>query len=98
MSWDFLDSPLDILGVAVLFSTLFTVFLLTLPDRYVPSSVKTDRGLERKDEDSVQIVVLGDIGRSPRMQYHALSVAKHGGKVRLVGYVGQLFMFSKGRE
>ncbi|OQN99801.1 hypothetical protein B0A48_14571 [Cryoendolithus antarcticus] len=36
---------------------------------------------------SVQIVVLGDIGRSPRMQYHASSIAGHGGKVSLVGYV-----------
>ena len=36
---------------------------------------------------SVQVVVLGDIGRSPRMQYHALSIANHGGRVDLVGYV-----------
>ncbi|CAO2652241.1 Nn.00g005240.m01.CDS01 [Neocucurbitaria sp. VM-36] len=35
---------------------------------------------------TVQVVVLGDIGRSPRMQYHALSIAKHGGRVFLVGY------------
>lgn len=35
---------------------------------------------------SVQIVVLGDIGRSPRMQYHALSIAKHGGDVAFIGY------------
>ncbi|KAI8946280.1 family 33 glycosyltransferase [Xylaria longipes] len=35
---------------------------------------------------SVQILVLGDIGRSPRMQYHALSIAKHGGTVHLIGY------------
>lgn len=82
MSWELLDSPLDILGIAVLLSTFFTVFLLTLPDRYVLTR-------EGKDDVSVQIVVLGDLGRSPRMQYHALSVAKNGGKVRLVGYVGQ---------
>ncbi|KAK1060541.1 mannosyltransferase [Friedmanniomyces endolithicus] len=36
---------------------------------------------------SVQVVVLGDIGRSPRMQYHALSIATNGGKVDLIGYV-----------
>ncbi|KAF2857951.1 glycosyltransferase family 33 protein [Piedraia hortae CBS 480.64] len=36
---------------------------------------------------SVQVVVLGDIGRSPRMQYHALSIARHGGRVDLIGYV-----------
>ncbi|KAG9193710.1 beta-1,4-mannosyltransferase [Alternaria panax] len=39
-----------------------------------------------KQGRSVQVVVLGDIGRSPRMQYHALSIAKHGGKVFLIGY------------
>jgi beta-1,4-mannosyltransferase len=39
---------------------------------------------------TVQIVVLGDIGRSPRMQYHALSIAKYGGKVFLIGYQGEL--------
>ncbi|KAL2267126.1 hypothetical protein VTJ83DRAFT_4403 [Remersonia thermophila] len=35
---------------------------------------------------SVHVVVLGDLGRSPRMTYHALSFAKHGGKVNLIGY------------
>lgn len=35
---------------------------------------------------SAQVLVLGDIGRSPRMQYHALSIAKHGGDVQLIGY------------
>src|ERR1700761_3862019 len=38
-------------------------------------------------ECTVQVVVLGDIGRSPRMQYHALSIASHGGRVDLIGYV-----------
>ncbi|KAF1984430.1 glycosyltransferase family 33 protein [Aulographum hederae CBS 113979] len=37
-------------------------------------------------ETSVQMVVLGDIGRSPRMQYHAASIAKHGGRVDIIGY------------
>lgn len=40
-----------------------------------------------KYETSVTILVLGDIGRSPRMQYHAASIAKHGGRVSLVGYI-----------
>ncbi|KAF2850400.1 glycosyltransferase family 33 protein [Plenodomus tracheiphilus IPT5] len=39
-----------------------------------------------KQGKTVQVVVLGDIGRSPRMQYHALSIAKHGGRVFLIGY------------
>ncbi|KAM0285958.1 hypothetical protein ACHAQH_001145 [Verticillium albo-atrum] len=37
-------------------------------------------------EDHVQVLVLGDVGRSPRMQYHAISVIKNGGRVDLVGY------------
>lgn len=41
-----------------------------------------------KQGRTIQIVVLGDIGRSPRMQYHALSIAKHGGRVFLIGYQG----------
>ncbi|MCJ1310620.1 mannosyltransferase [Agyrium rufum] len=34
-----------------------------------------------------QVLVLGDVGRSPRMQYHAISLAKHGAFVDLIGYV-----------
>ncbi|TPX65593.1 chitobiosyldiphosphodolichol beta-mannosyltransferase [Spizellomyces sp. 'palustris'] len=37
----------------------------------------------------VVVLVLGDIGRSPRMQYHCLSIAKHGFEVHLVGYKGK---------
>ena len=37
---------------------------------------------------SAHVLVLGDIGRSPRMTYHALSIAKHGGNVKLIGYLG----------
>lgn len=36
---------------------------------------------------SVHAIVLGDIGRSPRMQYHALSIAARGGRAVIVGYV-----------
>lgn len=34
------------------------------------------------------VVVLGDIGRSPRMQYHSLSLTKEGFNVELVCYQG----------
>lgn len=34
----------------------------------------------------VCVAVLGDLGRSPRMQYHALSLARHGRGVSLLGY------------
>ncbi|KAG5940895.1 hypothetical protein E4U53_007531 [Claviceps sorghi] len=37
-------------------------------------------------ENHIQILVLGDIGRSPRMQYHAISAAKHGRRVDIVAY------------
>lgn len=33
------------------------------------------------------IVVLGDVGRSPRMQNHAKSFAENGHLVEVVGYV-----------
>ncbi|KAF2625206.1 glycosyltransferase family 33 protein [Macroventuria anomochaeta] len=93
-----------VLGVALLFSSIFTIILVTLPSQYDPYmdrplKVVVEEGNEikvkRKDGSdtsefkqgrTVQIVVLGDIGRSPRMQYHALSIAKHGGRVFLIGY------------
>jgi beta-1,4-mannosyltransferase len=36
----------------------------------------------------VTVIVLGDLGRSPRMQYHALSLADNGARVDLIGYAG----------
>ncbi|XP_072298792.1 chitobiosyldiphosphodolichol beta-mannosyltransferase [Eucyclogobius newberryi] len=46
--------------------------------------------LRRGDDRSPRracVLVLGDIGRSPRMQYHALSLSKHGFNVTFVGFV-----------
>ena len=37
---------------------------------------------------SVAILVLGDVGRSPRMMYHAESFAKNGYETFLIGYKG----------
>ena len=34
------------------------------------------------------VIVIGDLGRSPRMQYHALSLASAGGDVDLIGLEG----------
>ncbi|XP_050351735.1 chitobiosyldiphosphodolichol beta-mannosyltransferase [Nymphalis io] len=42
---------------------------------------------EQNSKKEVKIVVLGDIGRSPRMQYHALSLAACGFDVNIIGYV-----------
>lgn len=66
------------LVLAVAASTLLVILLLLRPSTYAEGAKVT----------SVQIVVLGDIGRSPRMQYHAASVAQHGGLVQLIGYSG----------
>jgi len=52
----------------------------------LPSQYGNFIGRERS-ANRLQILVLGDIGRSPRMQYHALSIAKHGGQVDLIGYL-----------
>jgi len=40
------------------------------------------------DKPNVLLLVLGDIGRSPRMQYHALSLAENNFNVDFVGYKG----------
>jgi len=85
-----------LLTCAVLGSTLFTVGLLLWPSRYVSSALDSREGNTHKQHpkskdglsNTVQILVLGDIGRSPRMQYHAISIAKHGGVVTVIGYRG----------
>lgn len=79
---------LDILlTVAVVASTTFTIVLLMLPTRYVKDSPSKE-AQKTGATISVQVLVLGDIGRSPRMQYHAMSTAKHGGRVDIIGYQG----------
>jgi beta-1,4-mannosyltransferase len=71
---------------ALVFSTItsFTFLLLPSPDTRREDLLDKNK----KHEIRVQVVVLGDIGRSPRMQNHALSIAKHGGTVDLIGYQG----------
>uniref|UniRef100_A0A671XHE2 Chitobiosyldiphosphodolichol beta-mannosyltransferase n=1 Tax=Sparus aurata TaxID=8175 RepID=A0A671XHE2_SPAAU len=46
---------------------------------------RRDGGFDRR----VCVLVLGDIGRSPRMQYHALSLSKHRYNVTFVGFLGK---------
>jgi beta-1,4-mannosyltransferase len=70
-------------AIAVPLSAL-VVFLLLVQFRVITPSVYKK---EKEKRISVQILVLGDVGRSPRMQYHALSIAKHGGRVDLVGFL-----------
>lgn len=101
-SWLFDIALYTILGLSTLF-TIVLVTLPSQYDPYKdkPLRAVNEKGqeveLRRKDGKkkvdfkagrTTQVVVLGDIGRSPRMQYHAISIAKHGGKVYLVGYQG----------
>lgn len=67
-------------GVRV-FVWLFRKLVGAVPTRYRPA--------EKPEDEHIQILVVGDVGRSPRMQYHALSVAKHGRMVDIVGYKGK---------
>ncbi|CAK9035925.1 unnamed protein product [Durusdinium trenchii] len=66
----------------VIYLIMFTCLLLVL------LVIWYRRGLQSPAEPHVAVIVLGDIGRSPRMQYHAVSLAKHGCEVSLVGYAG----------
>ena len=74
-----LDLESWLLGLVIILA-ISSLVLLTLPTQY-GGFIGKDRSANR-----VQVLVLGDIGRSPRMQYHALSIAKHGAHVDLIGY------------
>jgi len=68
-------------SVFVLVTSLFSILLLA--------------ALKWREEDGkgrVAVVVLGDIGRSPRMQYHALSLCREGYHVDIVGYGGKYYI------
>ena len=99
-SYQLVDSDMleTLLTFSVVASTLFTTILLCLPSQYRRDNASlpgSNSGRSTKaDNVSVQVVVLGDIGRSPRMQYHALSIAKHGGHVQIIGYLGMPYSAS----
>ena len=59
---------------------LIVVGLILLISRLRRSNVSPQR--------CVQIVVLGDLGRSPRMCNHAIEFEKHQYYVELIGYAG----------
>ncbi|KAL0271304.1 UNVERIFIED_CONTAM: hypothetical protein PYX00_008439 [Menopon gallinae] len=44
--------------------------------------------MSTNNKGRICIVVVGDIGRSPRMQYHALSMLEEGYDVEIIGYQG----------
>jgi len=43
----------------------------------------------RSKKKHVAVIVLGDVGRSPRMQYHARSLLQNNCEVTLIGYEGE---------
>lgn len=45
--------------------------------------------MTRNERKHVSVVVLGDFGRSPRMQYHTLSLAKSNFAVDVVSFKGK---------
>ncbi|RHZ62574.1 chitobiosyldiphosphodolichol beta-1,4 mannosyltransferase [Aspergillus thermomutatus] len=77
----------SLISVVFYISTAVTLLLFLLPSRYVPRrSGSTNKDAFNAPKTTTQILVLGDIGRSPRMQYHALSIARGGGQVDIIGY------------
>ncbi|KAL8671705.1 MAG: hypothetical protein Q9168_003805 [Polycauliona sp. 1 TL-2023] len=74
----------QLLPVLVAAFTVISVLLLSLPSTFGAAIRFNKNGNPVKIR--VQVLVLGDIGRSPRIQYHALSIAKNGGLVDLIGY------------
>ena len=66
-----------------MFLTAFGLVLLSILILIVFGWICNVKTVARK---RILIIVLGDVGRSPRMQYHALSFAKEGFGVDLVGF------------
>jgi len=67
---------------------IFTVSLLTLLTVAVLCTVYVllHRLTDRTQRKSVTVLVLGDFGRSPRIQYHTLSLARANRDVHVVAY------------
>ncbi|BCS17327.1 chitobiosyldiphosphodolichol beta-1,4 mannosyltransferase [Aspergillus puulaauensis] len=74
-----------VIEVAFYISTAVTLFILSLPSQYEPKR-RGSGDVSTETKTTAQVLVLGDIGRSPRMQYHALSIARGGGQVDIIGY------------
>lgn len=70
---------------SVVFSFIGFFFIIFRLQQRRKSKCKDEH---KTTQQSICLVVLGDIGRSPRMQYHAISFEKHGFRVDLVGYRG----------
>lgn len=67
-----------------------SLFAARRPEAASPSVTPQATAEHRTKRKSVALVVLGDIGRSPRMLYHADSFARHGFETRIVAHRGAL--------
>ncbi|RVE70009.1 hypothetical protein OJAV_G00083620 [Oryzias javanicus] len=66
---------------------MFPAACLAVPAVLLPLCVRRLRRRDAGTERRVCVLVLGDVGRSPRMQYHALSLSRHGYRVSFVGFL-----------
>jgi beta-1,4-mannosyltransferase len=92
---DWLDFNYDLTPFLAL-STLITLLMIIFPTRYDPSQITKPKAVapasisntasRNRQDVSVQVVVLGDIGHSPRMVNHVRSIVSRGGTVQFVGY------------
>jgi hypothetical protein len=79
-------SETNLLVIFIVFIVLFRFISIYFQNR----SISIGSNISK----NVTLVVLGDIGRSPRMQYHALSFAQNGWTVDFIGYDGINFLFN----
>ena len=79
----------DKLIMVELLSALFSVVFLLCSAAVALILLASVWWRENSGEGLVQVVVLGDAGRSPRMQYHCLSLVQLNYNVDLIGYGGK---------
>ena len=75
-------SRVELLALSLCFSLLLLLLLLLL-------LISWKRWRRGRSPQHVVVVVLGDVGRSPRMQYHALALAQRGFSVTLLGFCSE---------
>ncbi|CAB4399266.1 UDP-Glycosyltransferase/glycogen phosphorylase [Rhizophagus irregularis] len=73
-------SESNILAIFLVFIVLFRLIGIYFQNRSLSIGLNISK--------NVTLIVLGDIGRSPRMRYHALSFAQNGWTVDFIGYDG----------
>ena len=69
------------------FAAVIAIYLTVLFYFFLPSPFQPGSKYAKKHQVCC-LLVLGDIGRSPRMQYHARSLSQAGFLVQMVGYKG----------